>query len=63
MKTNTKLAITLAATTAIALGITIYIRRKSQQEEMLNKIANEGYETAGDIHFPLKGRRLKRFFN
>jgi len=47
-----------------AAGITIYFAGKSRKNRMLNrleKIADEGYETAADILFPTKSSWIKRF--
>jgi hypothetical protein len=52
------LLISLAA--IVATGIILYIHEKEEHEKRLDKVADEGYETAWDIHFPEKPRRTKR---
>lgn len=55
--------ITIGITLITALGIVIYFARKKRQDRIftrLDMIAEEGYETAGDILFPLKRKKLKK---
>jgi len=61
MKNREKLLIGI--TSVLALGLTIYIigkTRKDRMWERLDKIAEEGYETAADILYPLKDSWIKR---
>jgi hypothetical protein len=43
--------------TAAAAGIMIYMVRKMSRRRKLRIISNAGYETAHDIHYPLKHNR------
>jgi hypothetical protein len=43
--------------TAAAAGIMIYIVGKMRRRRKLSIISNAGYETAQDIHYPLKHNR------
>jgi hypothetical protein len=43
--------------TAAAAGIVIYMVRKMSRRRKLRIISNAGYETAHDIHYPLKHNR------
>ena len=48
-----------------AIGVIVFLRYKKQikkQQEMLDRVADEGYETAYDVLYPLKGKTLKRLF-
>ena len=54
MKTK-KWIITVALATAIA-GTAVYVYRKSRHRKRLAIVSDAGYETAWDIHFPLKYR-------
>jgi hypothetical protein len=54
---------TLLVTATIALGVITFVYLKKQKEKeakMLDTIADEGYETAGDILFPLKPKRIRK---
>ena len=50
MKLSQTLAISLAF--AAVAGIVVYMVRWSKTRQMLNLVADEGYETAQDILFP-----------
>lgn len=53
----------IGITSILALGLAIYLVGKTKRDRMferLDKIAEEGYETAGDILYPLKGSWSKR---
>ena len=44
------------------IGLVVFLASKSKENRMfekLNRIADEGYETAGDILFPLKNPRTR----
>jgi hypothetical protein len=58
MKATTKLLLAIGA--AAATGLIIYAFRRHQRHETdrrLDKVADEGYETAHDILFPDRSRR------
>lgn len=62
MKKDQKLIIGITA--VLAVGLALYIAGKTKKDRMferLDKIAEEGYETAGDILFPLRKPLIKRF--
>jgi predicted nucleic acid-binding protein len=47
-----------------AVGLIIYATHKSttrRTERILDQVAEEGYETAHDILYPLKAQRLKKY--
>jgi len=54
-----KHAITIAALTAIAAGTAIYLLRRRQHNRRKAFIANAGYETAYDVHYPVRYSRSK----
>lgn len=66
VKVKTKIIIGAAATVAVGIGIGVAIAiiiRKQKQQVMRHQVAEEGYETAQDILFPLKNSRFgKRRF-
>lgn len=52
--------ITITALTAILAGTTIYLLRKNnrrQHKKRLMTVSDAGYETAYDVHYPLKYKR------
>jgi short-subunit dehydrogenase len=51
--------IALAALTAIAAGATIYLLQKKKRDRRKAFIANAGYETAYDVHYPIRYGRSK----
>jgi hypothetical protein len=56
----------IGITSILALGLAIYLVGKTKRERMferLDKIAEEGYETAADILYPLKGTWSERFWD
>jgi len=61
MKLSQKIA--LGITIFAAAGIVLYItKRRSNTKLMLNKISDEGYETANDVLFPgknIQGKNLR----
>lgn len=57
MKLNYKTAFLLSAIGMAA--ITLYACRKIKSKNMLTRVADEGYETAGDILFPEKNVKGK----
>ncbi len=55
--------ITIGITAIAAVGVIIYVARKRRQKRIftrLDRIAEEGYETAGDILYPLKHTRSRK---
>lgn len=59
-------ALLIGFTSILALGLTIYLVGKTKRDRMierLDKIAEEGYETAGDILYPLKSSWSKRLLD
>lgn len=61
MKNKNKL-ITAAAVVSVTIGIVVllYGNKKRKNSARLDQIADEGYETAGDILFPTSLRYSKR---
>jgi hypothetical protein len=63
MKATTKIIAGIGLVTAA--GLIIYLRRRHKtniiNEEKAKEVAEHGYETAHDILFPGKNRRLKRY--
>jgi hypothetical protein len=55
MNRTTKTLLKIAAVGAV--GYFIYKMRKRNTWQILKKVSDHGYETAGDVHFPTKGRR------
>lgn len=54
----------IGITSVLAVGLAIYIAGKNKKGQMmyrLDRIAEEGYETAADILFPLKNPWTKRY--
>lgn len=47
----------LGITAIAACTLFVYMSHRKRNERMLNIIADEGYETAGDILFPLKSNK------
>jgi hypothetical protein len=60
-KTNMKKKhlITIAALTAIAAGTAIYLLQRRKHNRRKAFIANAGYETAYDVHYPVRYSRGK----
>jgi hypothetical protein len=52
MKKTQLLAVTVL--TASLVGVTIYLLRKDKRKRRMTVVANAGYETAYDIHYPIK---------
>ena len=66
MTTKNKTLIGIAGLVAslTTIGVIIYLSWKKnvkKQQEMLDKVADEGYETAYDVLYPLKKRQARRF--
>jgi hypothetical protein len=62
MTKKTKLILGLTAIGAISAVLLLANRQKAKKkkQQMLDDIADEGYETAGDILYPLKTKKFKR---
>lgn len=61
-KQKTILITSIVAAT-VATGVTIYLYRRSKSYKRYKRtehVANEGYETAEDILYPLSSRKRKR---
>lgn len=48
--------IMMAVAIGLLTGLAIYAVRRSKERRVLNRLAEEGYETASDILFPDKER-------
>lgn len=62
MRNREKLLIGITA--VLAVGLAVFIAGKTKKDRMLqrlDKIAEEGYETAADILYPLKAPWPKKF--
>jgi hypothetical protein len=51
--------IAIAALTAIAAGVTAYLIERKRRERRKTFIANAGYETAYDVHYPIRYGRSR----
>ena len=61
MKNKKQVYFTLLASLAISAAIILLVRKgKQQKRSRLAVISDAGYETAHDIHFPIKINRLKK---
>ena len=63
MSRTSKTILGVASITAI--GMIVYMRYKKQmkkQQAILDRVADEGYETAYDVLYPLKPNVLRRLF-
>lgn len=61
MTNRNKLILGVTAVGAIGVIFLLTRKQKVKKEKMLNDIADEGYETAGDILYPLKSKKYKGF--
>ncbi|MEO5890027.1 MAG: hypothetical protein ABIQ31_07210 [Ferruginibacter sp.] len=59
MKLSHKIAVGIVAMTAAVIVLSV-ISGRSHKRRMLNKIADEGYETAQDVLYPGKNIQDKR---
>ncbi len=55
MKKSERIIITIAS--FAALGLIIYVAQKKKKEKKLDSIADEGYETAEDVLYPLRSNK------
>ncbi len=60
MKNKKEVYVTLLATVAVTAAIVLLGRKKKLQKRKLAVISDAGYETAHDMHFPLKINRLRK---
>lgn len=61
MNKNNKIYIGIAlAATAGLLVLLTFKKKKQTKQRRLSRVSDEGYETAHDVLFPLKIKRLKR---
>jgi hypothetical protein len=51
--------IAFAALAALAAGATIYLLQRKRRERRKAFIANAGYETAYDVHYPIRYGRSR----
>ena len=61
MKNRYKLIIGITSLAAVGLIVYINTSKKIKSEKMLDQIADEGYETAGDILFPLRSKKSRKY--
>lgn len=61
MTNKSKIILGVTAISAISVIFLLTRKHKVKKEKMLDDIADEGYETAGDILYPLKTRKYKGF--
>ena len=61
MTRSTKVFIGIVSLTTIGILIYTTKRKRRYKSMVLDKVADEGYETAQDILFPLKGGQGKRY--
>jgi len=54
---NKKLLLTLVLVAAVAVVGTNLLAKKTKHKKRLAVVSDAGYETAYDIHFPLKYKR------
>ncbi len=54
-----KHVITIAALTAIVAGTAIFLIERKKRERRKAFIANAGYETAYDVHYPIRYGRSR----
>ena len=63
MKLRDKTLLVTATFAAAAVTFVLLKRQKEKEAQMRDSIADEGYETAGDILYPLKTKkRIKMNF-
>ena len=53
------LTVTLVATAAV-IGANFYLLKKHKHKKRLAVVSDAGYETAYDVHFPLKYKKPRR---
>ena len=63
MKNKDKIIIAIASVAILGCAVVIFgLKRKSNiKNERLDRIADEGYETAGDILYPITSKPRRRF--
>jgi len=62
MRTSVKIivGVTSVVTTLVAVSMVMYLIKRNNEERRLDRIAEEGYETAHDILFPSRRDRIRR---
>lgn len=55
MKKSEKILLTVASFAVI--GVILYVAQKQKKEKKLDIIADEGYETAEDVLYPLRNNK------
>ena len=56
---NKKLILNVALITAV-VGVSLYLLHKNRHKKRLATVSDAGYETAWDVHFPLKYKKQAR---
>lgn len=64
MTNRNKAIIGVTAIAAISIGVIVLLSKKNRikKEKILEDVADEGYETALDILYPLKSRKMSRMY-
>ncbi len=60
MSKNQRLGIGLALVATASVVLLFSVKTKKDKKRQLHEVAEEGYETAHDVLYPLKIQRLKR---
>ena len=59
MDMKKKHVIAIAAISAVLAGTTLYLIQRKKRERRKAFVANAGYETAYDVHYPVRYSRSK----
>lgn len=62
MTNRNKTIIAAASVTLVAILLVLTKKKKKYKEQLLDAIADEGYETAHDILSPLRARGSNRYW-
>jgi hypothetical protein len=60
---NTRQTLLFGASSIAAVALVVYLagkRKRSNRNRRLNRIADEGYETAQDILYPISTKRMRK---
>ena len=60
MKLRDKTLLVTSAFALVAITFVLLQKKKEKEAHMRDSIADEGYETAGDILYPLKTKRPRK---